>query len=501
MKVKKNSLKTPTGILLFAALLLIAVHAVNGRIMSKGTEYGYYSAASAHQGFYRLKRNSADVLFLGSSHCYCGISPQTLYNDYRITSWNLGSSQQSVWLSYYWLKEALKYQKPKAVVLEVFYVMTSEGKGGGEPSIHWTLDGMKWSVNKLNAIRSCRDERPEISPTAFLFPNVRYHERIFDLSENDYPGNGGEYGGLMKGYVPLSESYGTDAEVFSPLDLSVTDKEDWYPKGREYLGKIEDLCRKENIPLILIKTPSTHWSVQEHNSIAEFAAACQIPFYDFNEADLYTELGYDLSVDNHDYGHANTLGSVKITDWIGKLLTDVYHLESHEDGQWAQSAGDVEQIMANCAMKRIGSGSNAAEYLSALAKGSCTLLLSGDQTDVYPFPEDIVHGLEEIGVDPAWYWDGRSFTAVIRIGAEGNRKPDRQSGDPSMCGTLADGRFSFQLEGRGSGDSESGSILINGKSQTDKKAHGIKLAVYDEKFRILVDSVCLCKDGTILRQD
>ena len=152
-------------------------------------------------------------------------------------------------------------------------------------------------------------------------------------------------------------------------------------------------------------------------------------------------------------------------------------------------------------MKRIGSGSNVAEYLSALAKGSCTLLLSGDQTDVYPFPEDIVHGLEEIGVDPAWYWDGRSFTAVIRIGAEGNRKPDRQSGDPSMCGTLADGRFSFQLEGRGSGDSESGSILINGKSQTDKKAHGIKLAVYDEKFRILVDSVCLCKDGTILRQD
>ena len=52
---------------------------------------------------------------------------------------------------------------------------------------------------------------------------------------------------------------------------------------------------------------------------------------------------------------------VPFTDWIGKLRTDVYHLESHEDGQWAQSAGDVEQIMANCAMKRIGSGSNAAE--------------------------------------------------------------------------------------------------------------------------------------------
>ena len=501
MKEKKNSLKTLIGIVLFAALLVLAVHAVNSRIISKGTEYGYYSAASAHQGFYRLKKNSADVLFLGSSHCYCGISPQTLYNDFKITSWNLGSSQQSVWLSYYWLKEALKYQNPKAVVLEVFYIMTSEGKGGAEPSIHWTLDGMKWSKNKLDAIRSCHEERPEISPTAFLFPNVRYHERIFDLSENDYPGNGGEFGGLMKGYVPLSESYGTDAEVFSPLDLSVTDQEDWYPKGRLYLEKIESLCREEGIPLILIKTPSTHWSVQEHNSIAAFAAAYDLPFHDFNEAGLYAELDYDLSVDNHDYGHANTLGAVKITDWIGQLLTERYGLESTEDEQWARTADDVAHIMANCAIKRIRSGSDAAVYLSSLMKGSHALLFAGDQTDSSPFPDNTAKALQDLGVDPAWHADGRSFTALIRTGAEGTVRCDQQSGDAAMSGTMAGGRFSFQREGRGSGDSGSGSILINGKSQTDKKAHGIKLAVFDEKFRILVDSVCICKDGTILRQD
>ena len=152
-------------------------------------------------------------------------------------------------------------------------------------------------------------------------------------------------------------------------------------------------------------------------------------------------------------------------------------------------------------MKRIASGSDAGAYLSALFENSRTLLLAGDQTDVYPFPENVERGLEDLGVDTAWYRDGRSFAALIRTDAQGNRKADRLSGEPSLNGTLAGGRFSFEIEGRGAGDSGYGQILVNGDRQTDKKAHGIKLVVFDEQFRIIVDSVCICKDGTIMRAD
>lgn len=65
-----------------------------------------------------MQKDTVDVLFLGSSHGVTSFLPQELYNQYGITGYNLGCEQQGMVTSYYWLKEALRYQSPKAVVLD-----------------------------------------------------------------------------------------------------------------------------------------------------------------------------------------------------------------------------------------------------------------------------------------------------------------------------------------------------------------------------------------------
>ena len=104
-----------------AAFVLAAILCVSGvlRILVPKNYTGEgQSPVPTYFGFYDLKKNTADILYLGSSHVYTGFSPQVLYDEYGITSYSLAMGNQNLTLSYYWLKEALRTQSPSAVVLE-----------------------------------------------------------------------------------------------------------------------------------------------------------------------------------------------------------------------------------------------------------------------------------------------------------------------------------------------------------------------------------------------
>ena len=70
------------------------------------------------------KKNSLDVLFIGDSNIYDNISPMEIYSMTGITSYNYSTPSTSNTTMYYMLKEALKTQTPKVVVINqasVFY--------------------------------------------------------------------------------------------------------------------------------------------------------------------------------------------------------------------------------------------------------------------------------------------------------------------------------------------------------------------------------------------
>ena len=71
-------------------------------------------------GFYKEPANTIETIFLGASIMVNGITPTELYRDYGICSYNLGTEQQPVMASYYWMLEAerLHADSLKTVVID-----------------------------------------------------------------------------------------------------------------------------------------------------------------------------------------------------------------------------------------------------------------------------------------------------------------------------------------------------------------------------------------------
>jgi hypothetical protein len=130
----------------------------------------YYKETLGHQ-----------VLMVGDCELYENFDPVTLWKNYGITSYIRGNAQQLTWQSYYLLKEALKTETPDVVVFNVLELKYNEPQK--EEYNRLTLDNMKWSADKVAAISASMTE--DESFWDYLFPILRYHSRITELTEED----------------------------------------------------------------------------------------------------------------------------------------------------------------------------------------------------------------------------------------------------------------------------------------------------------------------------
>ena len=123
-----------------------------------------------------------DVVFIGDCEVYECFTPPTLWQEYGITSYVRGSAQQLIWQSYYLLEETLKYETPKAVVFNVLSI--KYGKPQNEAYNRITLDGMKWSSSKVDAIYASMTEDETF--LSYVFPLLRYHSRWSEIGREDW---------------------------------------------------------------------------------------------------------------------------------------------------------------------------------------------------------------------------------------------------------------------------------------------------------------------------
>lgn len=275
----KKWLQSAAWAIVFVWLLLCAVWTVNRTLMPK---YGYQNTnplTETYKGFYRMEPNTIDVLFLGSSHTGSAFNPQELYNDYGIRSYNLGNNSQPLWISYYWLLEALKYQTPQVVVLDT-YCLYINGKKN-ESAARVPLDSMRFGAVKREAVKTVCDMDNSQSALSYFFPNIRFHTRWTGLNENDF----------LRGENPTPQSKGfwlyrnrCGDEEYAPFSTDeAAGEEEFLPEPGEYLDKITTLCKERGIQLILVKTPTHAQTTKRHNTVSAYAEKHDLLFYDFNE--------------------------------------------------------------------------------------------------------------------------------------------------------------------------------------------------------------------------
>lgn len=316
------SFKRIVSVVLLLALVLSGVAFWSNALRMND---GYYK----NTPFIREDRQY-DVLLFGTSHVVNSVFPMQLWRDYGITSYNLAIHGGSIASSYWMLKTALDYQKPKVAVMDVL-LTKSNYMQTDLPMAHAAMDPFPLSMTKLRAIWDIYDspkDRAEL-----LFPLDVFHNRWKDLDTEMLKRGFGESkvspekGGESRIRVyPLEE----------PLVVDASDAADEWTEGLRYLEKFIRLCQQEGIAPVITYLPYRGAGDAEEqrysNAAIRLAQSLGAETIDLQHSDLI-----DDDTDWYDDGgHTNPLGAKKITGALGEYLTAAHDLPDRRDsGDWA----------------------------------------------------------------------------------------------------------------------------------------------------------------------
>ena len=304
-----------------------------------------------------------DVLFVGASHVTWSIYPLDLKEKYGISSYNIALEGAYPEMWYWIVKEALKYSAPKLIVIDP-YLMTREIQLDNNASLHQMLDVYPLDLDKVQAVMEFDEDYVRwgtLDKVGVLLKFPDYHTRIRELTQSDFEADD---------FVNEELNIVRNDTVISGIefnDISRTSEvTDDYNNSMGYIEKTVKLCRDNGIEVLLAKTPnpSNEESMKYYNWCYALADKYDgVEYVDMDDTDvllqyyapeqLYNYKGFtqllDYSTDvsassgtaesikamedqsganqkgiYDNIIHVNTSGAAKITDFVGRYLTENY---------------------------------------------------------------------------------------------------------------------------------------------------------------------------------
>lgn len=334
--------KTAAVIAVLLVISIVCLSLLQRLVMPK---YNKGIVEGAFLAEYYEETTNHDVIFIGDCEVYENFSPIKMYEDYGITSYIRGGPQQLIWHSYYQLEDTLRYEKPKVVVFNVLSLKYNEAQS--ESYNRMNIDGMKWSETKYNLIQASMME--DESMVEYLFPLLRYHSRITELKSSDF-----EY--MFKTPQVSHNGYYMRVDV-KPAgtfpDPPMLPDYEFGDKAMEYLDKMTELCKENDIELILVKAPVLYpyWYPEWDANVQAYAEAHDLVYINFIE--LADEIGIDFQTDTYDAGlHLNLSGAEKLSSYFGQYLAEQYGLEDHRNDPVYQEAYEGKIEFYNAMMQQ-----------------------------------------------------------------------------------------------------------------------------------------------------
>lgn len=275
-------------------------------------------------GFFEEKKDSLDVVFVGSSDVYAFWQAPLAYESYGVTSYPLSCDSQPFIAARYLIDDARK-QQPDAlyvVVINTLVPISREDDNFSEPStLHFVLDYYPLSSNKLKLTWRLTDlgNYSYSDRLEFFLPIIRYHSVWYRLSETNFnfsflPFKGGDtYDFFLNRETDISDSYHSSSTT-ATLDET----------RYETVIELLKYCKEKNLNVLFVTMPraSSEETAAIYNATEELIESYDFPVLDL--MDKVDELGLDLTKDYYNKYHTNIHGSIKVTNYIAKYLVDNY---------------------------------------------------------------------------------------------------------------------------------------------------------------------------------
>ncbi len=488
----------------------------------------FWNNYNTMHGFYEEPENTIETIFLGASITACGFSVTELYESYGICAYNLGTEQQPVLASYYWLEEA--YQRHSDTLRTVVLDCSMLRRSPDLSFYRKALDGMHFSDVKCRAVKDYTDIFEE-DFLSCLVPLFSYHDRWSALERSDFEKIGYQADTSVRGYHFLTARY-MDAGNYDTLAVpayladGTAEPSQFHKESLWYLKKMIDFCSEKGIRLVLMKTPViSSWSSCEHRAAEMIAQQYGLSFFDFNFEPYITQMGYHHALDSADGGHMNYYGATKLTAWFGEYLSrECGALDRREDASYAFMEEELGRYQGGVKWAvQMKAETDPLEYLTAASGSGRTVLVAVKEDAAQSLTPKQRTGFAGIGLEKlSGIAYGDAYLAVIEDGrvtweqcsavekkeepaAEGNSleglefpfpeegENDSESETKKEEGILSyqghSGSIDYALKSGGQPESSIASCVIDGAEYAPNQ-RGLNIVVYDNEEHQVIDAAC-----------
>ena len=305
-------------------------------------------------GFYAEKKDTVDVVLVGSSPVYPYFATPMMWGEYGICAYPISSNLQRPVAAIGLLEEIRKTQSPSLYIFEMrMYTARDMDLTNNMAYTRGVTDNMKYSWNRVKTINAMVDDVSERH--TYYFDIFKYHSNwktmvlpeqlaCFRYEKMDD----------QKGYVMTDEVGPCEA-----VDTSgITERLPMPEFQEECLESLLEYLKENDLQALFILSPTVMEEEKQkmYNYIEDMVNASGYEFLNMN--DYYGVLGLDFAADFSDYGgHVNGVGAQKCTAFLSSYIVENYGLEDKrgEKGyeswdaayaQWQQEFAEAQKTIA-----------------------------------------------------------------------------------------------------------------------------------------------------------
>lgn len=316
--------------------------------------------------FYTEDKDSADVVFIGSSAVYRFISPAQMYAKYGITSLNYASAGLDIHTTAGIIREVVNYQHPKLIVIEMRNYINNcdnymEGTGytarqlrNKENFLKQFVANMPASANRTKVISDTVTPLFGYDATKWELENFypkyktdnKTAEQLQKLITKNYKSKKYTYtkvssykGDRYKGTVGSIGITPVKAKNYAKYKKTKNITGEWLQVLNDIIGEAKACGTK--VLFMSTPHPTDKKSIAYENKMGQILKANGFKYLNCNK--YYKKIGLDFSCDYYDEKHTNISGMVKVTNFVGKYIKNNYKLKkskltSSQKSEWKQAS-------------------------------------------------------------------------------------------------------------------------------------------------------------------
>ena len=288
-------------------------------------------------GFYACRKNSLDIVFVGTSGTFSAFCPMDAWEQFGFASYNFCVNCMSTNAMPYALTEIVKTQKPKVIAIDVHsFIRHNRTMEQSERDARYNTDAYRYSLNRARLIHNCVPK--SFGRLSYYFDILKYHDSSFS------PGfaiNGARHN-VDKGFNNLQWGI-----VEAPVMTNETKALE--PLFDSDLTALMEKCRKLGIQVLFFTYPYGNFAPDSISCLHYIQKRVQDAGFDFLDCEAFFDaFSFDCTRDFWEGAHFNIYGAQKVTAIVGGMLKERYDLpDRRDDPRYSDWNDDLEDWHEN----------------------------------------------------------------------------------------------------------------------------------------------------------